>query len=56
MISDPIDGAPPEGMKTVPTGALQQAAQMTNMSIFIPVKKNFNKVIVSNTITQIRSL
>ena len=26
MISDPIDGAPPEGMKPVPAGALQRAA------------------------------
>ena len=34
MISDPIDGAPPEGMKPVPAGALQRAAQMTNMSMF----------------------
>ena len=34
MISEPIDGAPPEGMKPVPAGALQRAAQMTNMSMF----------------------
>ena len=34
MISNPIDGAPPEGMKPVPVGALQRAAQMTNMSMF----------------------
>ena len=34
MISNPIDGAPPEGMKPVPAGALQRAAQMTNMSMF----------------------
>ena len=33
MISDPIDGAPPEGMKPVPAGALQRAAQMTNITI-----------------------
>ena len=34
MISDPIDGATPEGMKPVPAGALQRTAQMTNMSMF----------------------
>ena len=34
MISNPIDGAPPEGMKPVPAGALQRAAQMTNMTMF----------------------
>ena len=34
MISNPIDSAPPEGMKPIPAGALQRAAQMTNMSMF----------------------
>jgi hypothetical protein len=34
MISNPIDGAPPEGMKPVAAGALQRAAQMTNMTMF----------------------
>ncbi len=34
MISDPIDGSPPDGMKPVPSGALQRAAQMTNMTMF----------------------
>ena len=34
IIADPIDGAPPEGMKPVPAGALQRVVQMTNMSMF----------------------
>ena len=34
MISDPIEGTPPEGMKAVPVGALQRAAQMKKMSMF----------------------
>tara|TARA_Y100001968_G_scaffold326806_1_gene370592 strand:+ start:611 stop:742 length:132 start_codon:yes stop_codon:yes gene_type:complete len=34
MISDPIDGFPPEGMKPVPSGALQRAAQVTNIRMF----------------------
>ena len=34
MISNPIDGTSPEGMKPVPAGALQRAAQMTNMTMF----------------------
>tara|TARA_Y100000589_G_C26855199_1_gene507612 strand:+ start:467 stop:580 length:114 start_codon:yes stop_codon:yes gene_type:complete len=34
MISDPIEGTPPDGMKAVPVGALQRAAQMKNMSMF----------------------
>ena len=34
MISDPSEGIPLDGMKAVPSGALQRAAQMTNMSMF----------------------
>tara|TARA_B100000214_G_scaffold107531_1_gene75740 strand:+ start:74 stop:382 length:309 start_codon:yes stop_codon:yes gene_type:complete len=34
MISEPFEGIPPDGMKAVPVGALQRAAQMKNMSMF----------------------
>ncbi len=43
MISDPIDGAPPEGMKPVPAGALQRAAQMTNIEyVQFPLRRNYD--------------